>query len=162
VAPSRYKAGYGRYCSRKCQYADRITSAKKRCEICGEPIRVNPSRPQKRFCSYACRGKAMRGEAHPQYKQGKISTYGYIYDRKAGEFWFEHRKIAEQIMGRRLDRGEIIHHIDGNRRNNRIENLMYFPTISAHRLFHSGKGKPGMFLKEMIKHEDQQLALAEF
>jgi len=159
LPPARIRSGGGKYCSNICKHADRTTSAEKRCEVCGEPIKVNPSRPQKRFCSYACRGKAMRGEAHPQYKQEKISTYGYIYDRKASEYWFEHRKIAEQIMGRKLESGEIIHHIDGDRRNNCVENLMYFPTISAHLLFHSGKGEPGIPLKEMMQHEDRQLAL---
>ncbi len=35
----------------------------------------------------------------------------------------EHRAIMENFLGRRLSSDEIIHHIDGNPRNNNIENL---------------------------------------
>lgn len=35
----------------------------------------------------------------------------------------EHRVIAENIVGRPLHEGEIVHHIDGNKHNNNAENL---------------------------------------
>jgi hypothetical protein len=36
----------------------------------------------------------------------------------------EHRVVAEQMIGRPLERGEIVHHIDGNKHNNDPSNLM--------------------------------------
>ena len=34
-----------------------------------------------------------------------------------------HRVVAELMLGRRLRRGEIVHHIDGNKHNNEMANL---------------------------------------
>ena len=36
----------------------------------------------------------------------------------------EHRVVAEQMIGRPLERGEIVHHVDGDKHNNDPSNLM--------------------------------------
>ena len=41
-----------------------------------------------------------------------------------GEQIYEHRYIMEKYLGRKLSPSEIIHHINGNGLDNRIENLM--------------------------------------
>ena len=48
----------------------------------------------------------------------------------------EHRLVAEKFIGRYLTT-EIIHHIDFNKKNNKIENLMIFPNQTEHMKFHT-------------------------
>ena len=59
---------------------------------------------------------------HPMYKNGKtINSQGYIFLNR--EKKFEHRFIVEQSIGRRLTNEEVIHHKNGIKTDNRIENL---------------------------------------
>ena len=49
----------------------------------------------------------------------------------------EHRVVAESILGRSLNPGEVVHHIDGNKRNNDPTNLMVFENQSQHAKYHA-------------------------
>ena len=50
-----------------------------------------------------------------------------------------HRQVAERILGRPLQEGEIVHHIDGNKLNNDPENLMILPSQAEHARLHFRK-----------------------
>ena len=52
----------------------------------------------------------------------------------------EHRFIAQQVFDK-LKKHDIVHHIDENKSNNDINNLMLFPTNSAHARFHAKQRK---------------------
>lgn len=52
----------------------------------------------------------------------------------------EHRLVVEGILGRILDRTEVVHHIDGDKKNNSPENLEVFQTNAEH-LRHELTGK---------------------
>jgi len=57
------------------------------------------------------------------------------YRKKQGRH--EHRIVAEQMLGRPLKRGEIVHHIDGNRHNNAPDNLQVMSQADHLRLHHA-------------------------
>ena len=51
-----------------------------------------------------------------------------------------HRTVAEKKMGRPLRQGEVVHHRDGNKRNNRPENIEVLRNQSEHAKVHFRKG----------------------
>lgn len=60
------------------------------------------------------------------------SKHGFVY---------EHRLIVEAHIGRYLTRNEEVHHIDGNKSNNNIDNLRVMTKASHRTLHHKGKPK---------------------
>lgn len=52
----------------------------------------------------------------------RVYAYKIVRD-KNGTLRFEHRIIMEEHLGRKLDSEEFVHHKNGNKQDNRIENL---------------------------------------
>lgn len=93
-------------------------------------------------------GKVRTGADNNWWKGGRsIASNGYVLIRVGKEhhlsdvrgYAYEHRLVAERKLGRRLLRGEIPHHIDGNKQNNDPANLEVVSSIAEHRLHHRTK-----------------------
>ena len=69
------------------------------------------------------------------------SGEGKSYEKTFGRH--THRVVAEKMLGRSLKRGEVVHHIDGNKRNNSPENLMIFSSQAEHAKWHNPHGFKG-------------------
>jgi len=58
-----------------------------------------------------------------------------------------HRKVAERMLGRKLLVGEVVHHIDGDKKNNNPSNLMIFRSQADHARWHK------MHTEEVMPHD---------
>ena len=87
-------------------------------------------------------------EKHPRWKGGRCTTHhkGYIWIKNyehplsgSQGMIMEHRLIACDIWGIEAVRDGIIHHIDGDKKNNKPENLKLFSKQSEHLKHHHKK-----------------------
>jgi len=87
--------------------------------------------------------KYRRGENHPSWKGGKMLVDGYMYiytpnhpNATKDGYIAEHRLVMEKQIGRNLLRKEVVHHIDGNKLNNKIDNLLLEESTGKHSVNH--------------------------
>jgi len=65
-------------------------------------------------------------------RMGTGGSAGYIQVKHKGKWVLEHRLVMEQHLGRKLRRGEEVHHKNQIKTDNRIENLELFENHSLH------------------------------
>lgn len=121
-----------------------------KCEACGKPFRVYPSqikRGEGRFCSRACSNpsRGSPGERNGNWKGGRYRLgSGYIgINVGGGQYRLEHALVMEKHLGRMLRRGENVHHINGCRDDNRLENLELLSVAD-----HARRHRPGRVLSK--------------
>ena len=111
-----------------------------KCVSCGKVCNVRPSRAKGfKNCSMKCFGTYSKGHKAYNYKGGRTIRGGYVYVLNKGHpkcdpdgYVIEHRLIVERHLGRFLTKKEIVHHINGIRSDNRLENLELYNSQSQH------------------------------
>lgn len=101
----------------------RVKQFKYCCRRCAS-IYVNKNVPKSAACKakLSAFAKTRTGSKHPQWKGGFTKdSLGYIRNNTALKY--EHRRVMEIHLGRDLLPDEVVHHKDGNKENNSIENL---------------------------------------
>jgi len=125
---------------------------------------------KRKFCSASCAssthykhyyiwigGKRVRKKGQLKEGQKRITNQGYVVICIKGCFRPEHRIIFEKYLGRKLIKGEVIHHRDGNKQNNKIKNLQLLSNINHCFAVETKHSEDICKLLYRIKNLEQQL-----
>jgi len=81
--------------------------------------------------------------------KGWICPRGYRQIKVGKRNVREHRYIMEQYLGRRLEPTEVVHHRNGDKQDNRLENLE-LTSVSEHTIIHNTGSKRSDSTKKSI------------
>lgn len=115
-----------------------------KCAYCGDKCLI-PTKRHK-YCSVICGNNAIKkfGGEQNRWKGGKARiASGYVMillSRNPRKYVFEHRHIMEQLLKRSLTTHEVVHHKNGIRDDNRLENLELM-TRAQHCALHEPNGR---------------------
>ena len=143
ASETRVKLGQVNYCSLSCRDKAQMTGKIINCPQCGKEFYST----RRKFCSKKC---ACDYRSENYLNKKNYEENGYIihhvrgYNKKGNAR--EHRLIMEQYLGRRLEKNEVVHHIDENKKNNCIDNLKLMTRGEHSKLHRQKEFKSGKIL----------------
>ena len=109
----------------------------KRCKSCANKITSSGRVFSKDRKNNITKGKLKRKNGVRKQSAGYVEIYSPNHPNKhKNNGVLEHRLVMENHLERYLHLEERVHHINGIKNDNRIDNLMLFPSEKAHQHFH--------------------------
>lgn len=137
---TRVKRGEVHYCSLKCRDEGLKRGKMIKCKNCGKEFYSTRNDFCSKKCVYEYRKKTY--DHHKIYEEnGYLVRYEGGYNKKGNVKI--HREVVEKAIGRRLRPDEVVHHTDGDRKNNKLENLQVLSRGDHSRLHREKELKSG-------------------
>ena len=131
VRPCKAKISKRSFCSGDCYHRASANGVTLNCKKCGAPFYcARKEAKARKYCNVLC-----------QKRVGKASRTvdGYLELMTPFGRMREHRWVMACHLGRLLEPSEHVHHINGNKTDNRVVNLMVL-TASEHSRLHVAQG----------------------
>lgn len=118
-----------------------------------------PSKVTIRACAFC--GASVKRYKKRMIRQNQLnvfcneSCYVASLEQHPYEEWRQGTNLARAIVANHfpLERGQIVHHKDGDQRNNDLSNLMVFATQAQHMAFHRGRKIIPLFDGATVKRD---------
>lgn len=136
IKPSHLKYGWGKYCSRSCVFKSQLKGKWVECHICGKKIYRAPkslihSQSGNFFCNKSCqtiwRNQVYVEENSANWKNGEKAYRNILKRSNKKQICVLCRIADERVL--------VVHHIDHNRTNNKLGNLIWL-CLNCHHLVH--------------------------
>lgn len=139
----RHAFARAKFCNKTCYQAYHAFKVETlTCKLCGKQYKTTVGSGRPVYCSSSCRYEDAKRPGN-SYVGSNGYRYIKIHDRigqTKGEYELEHRLVMEEFLNRPLAYNEIVHHKDGDKLNNAIDNLELL-TSSAHQRLHHDEAK---------------------
>lgn len=149
--PFWIRRGYGKYCSASCQHQGQKNGKVVQCHICSKNAykprkALRHSKSKKYFCSKSCQtiwrnSQVFIGVKHPNWKSGEFAYRTVLRRNKVPAVC----GLCQTKDGRIL----ATHHIDKNRKNNKLDNLAWL-CHNCHFLVHHYAIEKKRFMETLV------------
>lgn len=129
-------------CGNQTKKADRFVA----CKTCAS-IFERPHGKMQSHCSRSCAntGRVRAGEFRREEGATQPHGSGYVMEKRGTKWAMQHRLVMEATLGRPLESFERVHHKNGDRKDNRPENLELWLTTAK-----SKKDPAGQRMKDLM------------
>jgi hypothetical protein len=145
VKPSCLLKGWGKYCSKKCNYQGQKTGSAFPCATCGKPTYKSTAAQQrsvsgKYFCNKSCQTIWRNSviyirENHSNWRGGEKSYREFMRRTSADQSCQRCKTSDTRVLA--------VHHKDRNRRNNVASNLIWLCHNCHYLVHHYREEAPG-------------------
>lgn len=149
--PSWLQKGWSKYCSRQCQFEGQKKGKEVSCFTCGKQVYKSPrelrkSKSKKYFCAKSCQtiwrnSIVYIGPNHSNWRGGESTCKNYLIKSKVSRIC----KLCKVKDSRIL----AVHHVDRNRKNNKLENLIWL-CHNCHFLVHHFQKEKEKFMEVLV------------